>query len=210
MNNTPVNLRGLPPKKSNVNVLASGQTAHDLRRRDHLNRISAFEMPLLAKLRQEYKPKSDTETPVKLTYYTDFSNESNNSNRKVTLQVALKDLKLDATAERKFKILSGNKFNHNTNVLRFSVDEHPEPTQNARLIMERFNKLLKESNNKEDTFEDVPIDTRHTKPIKKAATFPEEWKRPQDAPVQQHNIMRKLVDHVKAKKDEQFVEQFTP
>lgn len=210
MNNTPVNLRGLPPKRSNVNVVASGKTAHDLRRREHLNRISAFEMPLLAKLRQPYVPKSDQETPVKLTYHTDFSNESNSSNRKVTVQVLLKDLDLNEKQQRKFMILAGNKFNHNTQTLKFSVDENAEPTQNARLIMQRFQRLVTEAKDLTDDFSDIPVDTRHSKPKAVKAQFPEEWKRPQDAPVVQHNIVRKLVDRVKEKKDEEYVKRFTP
>lgn len=210
MNNTPVNLRGLPPKRSNVNVVDSGQTPHDLRRRDHLNRVSAFEMPLLAKLRQPYKPKTNKETPIKLTYHSDFSNESNSSNRKVTLSVFINDLDLNEKQQRKFMILSGNKFNHNTKTLKFSVDENPEPTQNARIIVSRFNRLLKESKDLTDDFSDIPIDTRHTKPVKKQVEFPDEWKRPQDAPVVQHNIIRRLVDHVKDKKDEKFVSKYTP
>lgn len=210
MNSTPVNQRGLPPKRSNVNVVASGQTPHDLRRREHLTRISAFEMPLLAKLREEYQPKSDKENPVRLTYYTDFSNESNSSNRKVTLQVSLKDLDLTEPQQRKFIILSGNKFNHNTKCLKFSVDEHPEPTQNAKLIMERFNRLLKESRDLTDDFADIPIDTRHSKPVKPKAKFPDSWKKPENAPVAQFDIVKKLVEHVKLKKDEQYVAGFKP
>lgn len=210
MNSTPVNERGLPPKRSNVNVVSSGQTAHDLRRREHLTRISAFEMPLLAKLREKYEPKSDKETPVKLTYHTDFSNESNSSNRKVTLEVLLKDLELSEPQQRKFMILSGNKFNHNTQTLKFTVDEHPEPTQNAKLIMQRFNKLMKESKDLTDDFADIPIDTRHSKPVTPKAKFPEAWKKPENAPVAQNSIVKKLVEHVKTKKDEQYVSNFKP
>lgn len=209
MNNTPVNLRGLPPKRSNVNVVSNGQTPHDLRRRDHLNRVSAFEMPLLAKLRQPYAPKSNAETPINLSYHSDFSNDANSSNRKVTLSVNLCDLQLNDSQQRKFMILSGNKFNHNTKKLKFSVDENPEPTQNARIIMERFSRLLKESKDLTDDFSDIPIDTRHSKPPKATVKFPNEWKKPQDAPIVQHNIVRRLVDHVKHKKDQQYVSKYS-
>ncbi|EGV66717.1 37S ribosomal protein S24, mitochondrial [Yamadazyma tenuis] len=210
MNNTPVKLRGLPPKKSNVEVVASGQTPHDLRRRQELNRVSAFEMPLLAKLRQPYVPESDEETPIELTYYTDFSNEANSSNRRVTLSVALKHLQLNENQTRKFMILAGNKFNHNTKVLKFTIDEYPEPTQNARAAAEKFAKLLNASKDLSDDFSDIPVDTRHTKPWKPSVQFPKEWRRPQDAPVVQNNIMKKLVEHVKQKKDEQYVSKFSP
>lgn len=210
MNNTPARLRGLPPKRSNVNVVPSTKTLHDERRKDHLNRVMAFEMPLLAKYRQPYTPKTNKETPIKLTYHSDFSNSSNNSNRKVTLTVELKDLQLNEKQQKKFIILAGNKINHDTNILKFSVDESEQPTQNARIIVGRFNKLMEAAKDLTDDFADIPIDIRSTISKKKVPVFPKEWKKPQDAPVASHNITRKLVDLVKAKKDETYVSTFKP
>ncbi|CAH6718214.1 37S ribosomal protein S24, mitochondrial [[Candida] jaroonii] len=210
MNNTPARLRGLPPKRSNVNVVPSTKTLHDERRKDHLNKVMAFEMPLLAKYRQPYTPKTNKETPIKLTYHSDFSNDSNNSNRKVTLTVALKDLALNEKQQKKFIILSGNKINHETNILKFSVDESEQPTQNARIIVERFNKLVEAAKDLTDDFADIPIDIRSTKMKKKLPVFPKEWKKPQDAPIVSHNITRKLVDLVKSKKDDSYVSTFKP
>lgn len=210
MNNTPVSQRGLPPNKSNVEVVANGATPHIQRKRDHLTQIMAFEMPLLAKLRQEYKAPHALRHPITLTYNTDFSNESNSSNCKVTLSVKLKHLKLDEKQRKKFMILAGNKFNHQTKTLKFSVDEQTEPTQNAVIIMERFNKLLAASKDLKDDFSDIPVDKRHTKPKKKVAVFPNEWKRPQDAPIARNNIIKYLVEEVKQQKDKKFVSQYTP
>lgn len=210
MNNTPVNLRGLPPKKSNVYVSAKGETSHKLRQKEHLKRLMAYELPLLAKLRQPYEPKSDKETPLKVTYNTDFSNGSNSSNRKVTLSVKLDDLSLNEKQQHKFIVLSGNKFNHNTRSLRFSVEDSPEPSQNARLIGDRFLRLLTESKDLTDDLSDIPIDTRHTKPQKKRASFPDAWKRPDQAPTVKHSITRRVIDDIKLRKDQQYIDQLSP
>lgn len=210
MNNTPAILRGLPPKLSNVEVLSSGKSKHNLRRIENLNRVMAFEMPLLAKLRQPYVPKTDKELPIKFTYLTDFTNTSSSANRKVYLAVKLEDLDLNPSQQRKFKILSGNKFNHNTQILRFSVDESQEPTQNARIAFERFSKLYEAAKDLTDDFKDVPIDTRHTKAYKPKPKFPEEWNKPENSPVVKYNITRKLVDLVIEKKDKEYVDKFLP
>lgn len=211
MNNTPVPLRGLPPKLSNVPVIDKGVTPHKQRKLEQLTRVMAYEMPLLAKFRQEYKPKPSSESPIKLTYHSDMTDESNGFNRKVVLTCKLEDLQLNDQQARKFKILSGNKFDHNKDTIKFSSSRFPEAAQNARWLVETFNKLLTESKDlSKDTFEDIPVDTRHNKPQKSAAAFPEEWKRPQDAPVEQNKIIRKLVDGVKQLKDEKFVSKIAP
>lgn len=206
MNNTPSNLRGLPPKLSNVRVFDKGQTPHEKRKIEQVHRVSAYEMPLLAKYRQEYKPAPRTANPIRLTYNTDFSDETNSYNRKVTLEVRLQDLGLSEPQAHKFKVLAGNKFNHNKEILRFSSTRFAEATQNARFLVESFNRLLTEAKDlSKNTFEDLPVDKRHTKPTKKAPVFPESWKRPQDAPEQKHRVLRRLLDEVIAQKDQDYI-----
>lgn len=211
MNNTPSRLKGLPPKLSNVRVFDKGVTPHEARKIEQIHRISAYEMPLLAKFRQEYIPRTNSETPISLTFNTDFTEEHNSHNRKVTLQVKLEDLNLDEKQAVKFKLLAGNKFNHNKNLLKFSTDRFAESTQNARWLVETFNKLLTESKDlTKNTFEGVPVDKRHTKAWKEQPVFPEEWKRPQDAPVQRHRIVNRLTESVKEMKDNEFVKKLSP
>lgn len=211
MNNTPSKLRGLPPKLSNVRVFDKGTTPHEQRKIDQINRVSAYEMPLLAKFRQEYKPQSASESPVQLTFNTDFTDKQNAHNRKVTLSVKLEDLALNEKQAKKFKLLSGNKFNHNTQKLGFSTDRYPDSTQNARWLVETFNKLLNESKDlTKNTFKDVPVDTRHSKPLRAIPVFPEEWKRPQDAPVEKHRVVRRLVEAVKEQKDQEYIKKLSP
>lgn len=213
MNNADLMNTGAP-KYSNIEVLGKGTTPHEKRKINEMHRISAYEMPLLAKFRQEYVPAEATKNPINLTFNSDLSNDASSEfNRKVTLTVRLEDLKLDEKQSKKFKILSGSKFDHNKNELKFKSSQFQDATQNARWLVERFNILLKESKDlSKETFEDIPVDTRHSKPFahKKTPVFPEEWKRPQDAPAQKHSIVRKLVDSVKEKKDQIYISKLSP
>lgn len=210
MNNTPMNLRGLPPRKSNILVVNDGATPHERRNIEHFHQISAYEMPLLAKFRQEYTPKKKTETPVKLSFNSDFKSHANSFNRRVTLSCNVELLNLNEKAVRKFKILAGNKFDHFKNTLKFSSRRYPEATQNARFLVDCLNRLIKESNNLQDDFSDVPIDTRHMKAVKKQAIFPEQWKRQSDAPTKRYKVVRNLVDVVKNNQDSQFAKEISP
>ncbi|GEQ70080.1 hypothetical protein JCM33374_g3756 [Metschnikowia sp. JCM 33374] len=210
MNNTPVSLRGLPKKYANVPVLEKGQTPHQKRKIEQIHRISAYEMPLLAKFRQPYQPSSAKETPLRLKFSTDFSEESTPINRNVTLFVNLKDLELNAQQQRKFKLLAEEKFDHNTNVFKFSTDRYPESTQNARWLVETFNKLLTEAKDlTKNTFDEVPLNIAQKK-ANGATDFPESWKRPQDAPIKRHRIVRECVDAVKQRMDAEYLKSLSP
>lgn len=211
MNNTPSYKRGLPPKMSNIRVLDKGATPHEQRKVEQMHRISAYETPLLAKYRQEYTPLPSNKAPLSLAFYNDLSDESSAFNRKVSLSVALADLELSEPQARKFKLLAGNKFDHNRNVFKFSTDRYTESTQNARWLVETFNKLLTEAKDvTKNTFDSLPVDTRHTKAWKVAPEFPEAWKRPQDAPVEKHRVVRRLMEDVKARRDADYVKKLTP
>lgn len=214
MTDTPSKLRGLPAKKANIFVSDKGETPFERRRVENYVRTCAYEMPLLAKLRKPYVPPTDAESPLKLKYYTDFSNKTDAAcNRKVELTVALADLNLTEAQQHKFKVLLGNKMNLVTNVLRIKSSAHLEAPQNARDVVTKFQRLLAEvTDATKDTFADVPLDRRHMRDeIRKSkARFPEEWKRPMDAPVKRHDIVRRLVEEVKAQKDKQYLEQYLP
>lgn len=209
MNNTPSKLRGLPPKLSNVRVFDKGATPHEQRKIGQVHRVSAYEMPLLAKFRQAYEPGTSVKNPIQLTFNTDFSDKKNAHNRKVTLTVKIANLQLNDGQATKFKLLAGNKFNHNTQTLRFSSSRYEESTQNARWLVETLNKLLTAAKDESIQFEGVPVDTRHTRPLKAVPEFPEEWKRPQDAPVERHRVMRRLVDTVKQQKEQAYLKRIS-
>ncbi|KAK6463178.1 mitochondrial ribosome small subunit component [Scheffersomyces coipomensis] len=213
MNNTPSNLKGLPPKKSNTYVIDQGSIPHQKRRIEQLTRISAYEMPLLAKFRQPYTPPVNSQSPIKLTYNTDFSDETSNKiNRSVQLKVNLTDLKLNDKQQHNFKILSGNKFNHDTNIFSLKTDQYPEAIQNARFLVDTLNKLITESKDAKNDFSDIPLDKRHMKQLhnKPAPQFPESWKRPEDSPIARHKIVNRLVEVVKDKKDNEYISNLSP
>ncbi|ODV80351.1 uncharacterized protein CANTADRAFT_5991 [Suhomyces tanzawaensis NRRL Y-17324] len=203
--------KGQPAKKSNILVANKGQTPHEKRRIENLTRISAYEMPLLAKFRQPYQPKSNT--PLKITYNTDFTDESTNDfNRKVSLHVQIEELGLDDKQLHKFKVLAGNKLNLNTNVFRLRSSQFPEASQNVRWLVDTFNQLLNEAKDLTNDFADIPVDARHMRnhARKPVPTFPEAWKRPQDAPVEKHSVVQKLVEKVKKQKDIEYVINYSP
>ncbi|RLV94317.1 37S ribosomal protein S24 mitochondrial [Spathaspora sp. JA1] len=207
----PMNERGRAPKKSNVLVLNKGDTPAKTKRIENLYRVSAYELPLLAKYRETYVPKS--ESPLKLSYYSDFSEDVNNKyNRKVKLTVQIDDLQLSPKQQHKFKLLAGNKFNHETNKFTFKYDNFPEAAQNSRFVVETFNKLLTQSKDLTDDFSDIPLDTRHMKPFIKRVEpqFPEAWKRPEDAPIAKHAIVERLVENLKKHKDDAYFKHITP
>lgn len=212
MTDTPSKLRGLPAKRSNIFVKDIGATAVERRRIDQLTRISAYEMPLLAKFRQPYQPTESSKSPLKITYHTDFSDKStNNNNRKVILTCQLADLGLNQAQQHKFKVLAGNKFNFTTDTFKLKSEQFPEASQNVRWLVDTVNKLVNESKDLKDDFADVPLDVRHMRFGNKSpkAEFPEAWKKPEDAPVARHRIVSRLVDGVKNKKDEEYVKEFS-
>lgn len=209
MNNTPPLLQGLPPKLSNVEVINRGATPHEKRHVEQLHRVSAYEMPLLAKFRQPYVPS--TNTPLQFTFHTDFSDESTATNRKVTLAVQLEELQLEPAQAKKFMLLLGNKFDHNKRLFRLSTDRFPEATQNARWLAETFEKLLSESKDLlKNTFDEVPVDTRHTRARKTPPVFPDAWKRPQDAPEKKFQILKECVETIVQRKDQQYIKELSP
>lgn len=211
MNNTPLNLRGLPPKLSNKRVFDKGGSPHKERLKHQTNRLAAFEMPLLAKYRQPYTPAEPSNSPIQLTFQTDFTDSPNEFNSKVTLTVELKNLNLQEDQAKKFILLCDKKFDHSKQTMSFSSSRFPESTQNARWLVETFNTLLKESKDlTKNGFKDIPINKRQRKQDKVKCEFPEGWKRPQDAPVQRHQIVQSYIQSYKEKKDQEYLKSISP
>ncbi|KAI5966274.1 RSM24 [Candida pseudojiufengensis] len=214
MNNTPMKDRGNPQKLSNQYVINSGNIPHNERRFEQLNRIAAYEMPLLVKYREKYIPPDPKDSPIKLIYNSDFSNETSNKfNRKVTLQVKLQDLNLNKEQEHKFKILSGKRFHHDLQTFQLKSEKYQTASQNVTWLINTFNKLLKESKDlSKELFEDIPLDKRHMKTWTKKPipNFPENWKKPEDAPVKRHDIISDLVEISKNKLDNDQLQKISP
>ncbi|SCW04137.1 LAFE_0H06744g1_1 [Lachancea fermentati] len=157
------------------------------------NRLAAYELPLLAQYRQKYERPSTKTKPV--TYrYTTYIGEDHPNSRKVVLNVKTRDLGLNDRELHKLRVLARTRYDHTTDVFKMSCDSYPEAAQNARYLSELLERLIKESKDMTDDFSDVPLDTRHTvakhlRNKKRHYEFPEEWKRPEDAP-------KKLIDVV--------------
>lgn len=196
-------------KLSNTEVVNRGATPHEQRRNEHLHRVAAYEMPLLAKYRQQYQP---TGNPLKITYKLDFSDDAAaEHNRHVSLAVKLEDLKLLPEQTQKFLVLAGEKFSFADKTFRLKTARFGTATQNAKWLVERFNALLAEAKDlSKETFADIPVDTRHSKAPKQKLQFPEEWKRPQDAPVEKNRVSLRSVHRVLHAKDLQYLKKLSP
>ncbi|KAG0677042.1 37S ribosomal protein S24, mitochondrial [Pichia californica] len=160
----------------------------DFRDLMEFNRKAAFELPQLAQYRKPYNPVSKKDAPI-IYKYTRFIGESHPGERKVVLQLKLKDLQLNENAQHKFKLLSGSRYDHKTDIFLMSSDRYLEPAQNASFLSDVLSDLIKESNNKPEEYADIPLDKRFTnskyakkqRKNKNFIPFPKEWERPHQA-----------------------------
>ena len=156
------------------------------------NRLAAYELPKLVQYRQEYRRPSPKTNPV--TYrYTTYIGEDHPNSRKVVLSLKTKDLGLTEKEVHKFRLLARTRYDHTTDIFKMSTDRHPEAAQNARYLSDVLQRLIKEAKDVSDDFADVPLDTRHivARNLRRKTRdykFPEEWKRPQDAPKEMVNV----------------------
>lgn len=160
------------------------------------NRLAAYELPLLAQYRQPYKKLAAKTHPVQYRFTTYLGEDHPNAS-KVVLQAKTQDLGLNSKELHKFRLLARTRYDHLTDIFKMSTSKFPEPAQNARYLNDTFQKLLKESKDLTEDFSDVPLDTRHTlaKNLRKKRhnyVFPEEWKRPEDAPKAKLDIVSQI------------------
>ncbi|KAH3671212.1 hypothetical protein WICMUC_004729 [Wickerhamomyces mucosus] len=174
------------------------QIIRDHREQREYNRIAAYEMPHLVKYRQEYKPTVDK--PLKFKFVKYLGESDYKANQKVSLVVKLSDLKLDEKQQHKFKVLSGTRFNHDLQELKMSYNKLGSSLQNSKELSQQFSRLLKESKDlSKDDFSDIPLDLRYFNKLKSndhnkklnryKLKFPEEWKRPEDAPKERKSVL---------------------
>lgn len=165
-------------------------------------RIAAFELPLLMKYREEYIPPQNKTHPIKYRYTTYLGEDDHPNNRKVVLSCYTKNLGLNDKQLHKFKLLSRDRYDHTTDLFKMSSDKFTESAQNARYLHDVLQNLLKEAKDlSEDDFSDIPLDRTHiikrerrNKNKKNIGSFPEEWKRPQDAPKQTVNLLKEIFE----------------
>ncbi|AET39268.1 mitochondrial 37S ribosomal protein mS35 Ecym_4193 [Eremothecium cymbalariae DBVPG len=164
------------------------------------NRLAAYELPLLVKHRQEYNRPCPKTHPV--TYrYTTYIGEKHANSRKVVLSVKTANLGLSEKELHKLRLLARTRYDHITDVLKMSSERYEEPAQNAKYLSTTLKKLIIEAKNTTDDLSDIPLDTRHTtaKNMRKKTRnhkFPEEWKRPEDAPKKTVNLIEMVADQL--------------
>lgn len=90
------------------------------------------------------------------------------------MQFAPDDLKLTQKQTEKLKKLAGVRYNPETETVKMSCESYEHQAQNKRYLLEVIDKLIAGAKDSKDTFEDVPLDTRHHQ-IKPKARFPKEW-----------------------------------
>lgn len=169
---------------------------HQHREQRFYNRLAAYELPLLAQHRQEYRNPSIKTHPI--TYrYTTYLGEEHPNSAKVVLTVKTKDLGLNEKQLHKLRILARSRYDPSTDIFKMSSDRYPESAQNARYLNDILVKLIQESTNLTEDFSDIPLDTRHIsarklRKKKNNCKFPDEWKRPQDAPVKTIDLIEMI------------------
>lgn len=167
------------------------------REQRYYNRLAVYDLPLLAQYRQKYNNPSAKTHPI--TYrYTSYVGEEHPNNVKVVLSFRTKDLPLNDKQLHKLRLLARTRYDFETDIVKMSSDKFPEAAQNARYLHDILQDLIKESKDMKDDFSDIPLDTRHiaAKKLRKRRNdyqFPEEWKRPQDAPIETVNVVNKIL-----------------
>lgn len=141
-------------------------------------RLAAWEMPLLSSLSKPYEQPDSAKLPLRWRYTTYFG-EPHPASRKVVVEFKISDLAHQGLEEKhlnKLRKLVGARYNPETDVVKMSCESFEAHAQNKRFLGDTIEKLIAEAKDPNaDTFEDVPLDTRHHK-FKKIFTFPEEWK----------------------------------
>ncbi|KAH8685661.1 mitochondrial ribosomal subunit protein-domain-containing protein [Tricladium varicosporioides] len=139
----------------------------------HYARLAAWEMPLLSKLAKPFEPPTG-DMPLRFRYTT-YMGESHPAEKKVVLEFSIADMpNLTSVQREKLKKLVGVRYNPETDVVRMSCEMHETQAQNKRYLGDMVGNLLKEARDPTDTFEDVPLDTRHHH-FKPKPRFPREW-----------------------------------
>ncbi|KAI0594616.1 mitochondrial ribosomal subunit protein-domain-containing protein [Biscogniauxia sp. FL1348] len=136
-------------------------------------RLAAWEMPLLSKLARPFEPPT-MEEPLRFRYTT-YMGEFHPAESKVVVEFSPQDMPLNDAQKLKLKKLLGPRYNHDTDIAKMSCEQFEHQAQNKRYLGDLINKLLEKAKDPTDMFEDVALDTRHTKTRTKPQ-FPAEWR----------------------------------
>ncbi|KZT08957.1 uncharacterized protein LAESUDRAFT_723261, partial [Laetiporus sulphureus 93-53] len=140
-------------------------------------RLIEHEMPKLVTYRKPFLPPSPS-MPLVVRSMS-YGGEKHPAELKRTIVVPVSRLPLNGSAAiHKFKLLAGPRWTpeppHDSGIgkqededgeehgyFKISCEDFPKPAMNLKWASDALDRLLAEANNLEDTFEDVPIDTRH-------------------------------------------------
>lgn len=136
-----------------------------------------MELSGLTKLRvlelaKPFEPPTDKQ--VLRWRYTSYMGESHPAEKKVVVQFAPDDLGLTATQTSKLKKLVGTRYNPETELVKMSFEGYEHVAQNKRYLADLVKRLITEAKDPKDTFEDIPLDTRHHR-VQAKPRFPKEW-----------------------------------
>ncbi|KAK5661655.1 hypothetical protein OQA88_9755 [Cercophora sp. LCS_1] len=138
-------------------------------------RITVWEMPLLAKLAKPFEPpKADEMLRFR---YTTYMGESHPADKKVVVEFSPRDLKdLTEAQQQKLMKLAGPRYNPEKEIIKISCERFEHQAQNKRFLGDMVDKMIAAAKDPTDTFEDVPLDTRHVVNKKVRPRFPKEWR----------------------------------
>ncbi|KAH9218876.1 mitochondrial ribosomal subunit protein-domain-containing protein [Leptodontidium sp. 2 PMI_412] len=155
-----------------INSLAHGELEQHREMR-HYARLVAWEMPLLSKLAEPFQPPT-RDMPLRFRY-TSYMGEQHPAEKKVVLEFSPADMpRLTKVQMDKLRKLAGVRYNPETDVVKMSCEMFETQAQNKRYLGDVVGSLLKEARDPTDTFEDIPLDTRHHH-FKAKPQFPKEW-----------------------------------
>ncbi|RDI89941.1 hypothetical protein Vi05172_g377 [Venturia inaequalis] len=137
-------------------------------------RLAAWELPLLHRLAKPFEPPKQNQ-PLRFRYTTYFGAQ-HPADKKVVVEFAPNDIP-DLTDVQRMKMikLAGVRYNPSTGLVKMASESMETQAQNKRYLGDLITKLIKESKDPKDTFEDIPVDFRHHKP-KAFHKMPEGWK----------------------------------
>ncbi|EMC92436.1 hypothetical protein BAUCODRAFT_54502, partial [Baudoinia panamericana UAMH 10762] len=140
-----------------------------------LVRLAAWEMPLLSTLQKPFTPPQRAQTPLRWRYTT-YMGEQHPAQAKVVVEFRPKDLvELNEKQREKLLKLVGSRWDPLRGVVRMSSEGFETQAQNKRYLGDVIASLIAEATDPNaDSFEDIPLDTRHVK-RKPQYPFPPHW-----------------------------------
>ncbi|KAM0335842.1 hypothetical protein ACHAQA_000892 [Verticillium albo-atrum] len=158
--------------EDDITSLAHGKL-DEIREHRHYARIAAWEMPLLSKLAKPFEPPTKEQA---LRYrYTTYMGERHPADKKVVVQFSPADLGLTTVQANKLKKLVGPRYDPGKDIIKMSCESFDQPAQNKRFLSDQVDTLVAAAKDATDTFEDIPLDTRHYKATVKPK-FPKAWR----------------------------------